>query len=706
MTAVTLVGVLGGAACICACSVVVGQAVWRLAGFQGWSWLAGPGGLATPLGVARATVALPGGRGTAAAAIGLVTLAGFVLRPRPVRRAAVLETAGVLVLALAIVALPFAAAGRIGTLGVTDNADLAAHLQLADSLGTGHAPAGIDPGYASYPTGPHSLVAALHAGFALALHAGFAALLLATLALAASAVLHALHDNTVPRRVAGALIAGVPYLGAAYMVQSSFKETLLGALVVGWTLALPVVVRAASTRSWAPLPLVLIAGGTFTVYSFVGLFWLGGIAAAYAVALLIQARRLPGLATQVRSAVGRRHALAGAGLALVAAIVVVPEFDKARSLGGALADVAHGGTVGGNIRTELPAYEIAGIWPSSDLRTFGADTTLLRVLAVGGLCAAAWAAWRCWRQRRLELPAAAAATTAIYLVTRATATPYYTGKALAIAAFAVSLMTVTTIIRALPAFAPNMGVRRSLGWGAGVVFLALAAWSSGLVLRGARVAPAAHQDELASLRPLLERGPTLYTAQNDYLPWILHGVKVAFPYAYIGRSQVDFAMRPEKQWQIATPFDFDSVDPRYIDNFRFVLAPRSAYVSEPPPNWREMPGTRSYRVWERRGSTPPRAVAAEGSAPGARLDCATLGIAARSGGTAAVRPAPVVIPQSALRDPAGRRLRRGEFGFAAISPGGDAVAHGKLAAGRWDVSLQYVSGVALRGDAEPREGGA
>src|SRR4051812_20130186 len=301
MTAVTLVGVLGGAACICACSVVVGQAVWRLAGFQGWSWLAAPVGLATLLCVARATVSLPGGRGTAAVAIGLVTLAGLALRPRVVVRAAVLETAGVLVLALAIAALPFAAAGRVGTLGVTDNADLAAHLQLADSLGTGHAPVGIDPGYANYPTGPHSLVAALRAGLTLPLDAGFAALLVATLALTASAVLQALRDCTVPRRVAGALIAGIPYLGAAYTVQSSFKETLLGALVVGWTLALPLVTRAASTRSMAPLPLVIIALGTFTVYSFVALFWLGGVAAAYGLALVIQARRLPRLAAQVRS---------------------------------------------------------------------------------------------------------------------------------------------------------------------------------------------------------------------------------------------------------------------------------------------------------------------------------------------------------------------------------------------------------------------
>jgi hypothetical protein len=701
---VTLIGVVGGAAVICACSVLVGQAVWRVAGFQGWSWLAGPVGIATLLCVARLTVSLPGGRGTAAVAVGLVALAALVVRPRGVARAAVVETAAVLALALAVAMLPFAAAGRVGILGVTDNADLAAHLVLADSLGTGHPPVGLDPGYSSYPTGAHSLVAALRAGLAVPLDAGFAALLFSTLALTASAVLHALRACSLPRRVAGALVAGFPYLGVAYTVQSSFKETLLGLMVVGWTLALPVAVRAAATRLWALLPLVVVAAGTFTVYSFVGLIWLAGIAAAYGLARLVQARRLPRVGAWVRSAVRPRHALAGAGLALLAAIVVIPEFDKARALGGALKDIAHGGTVGGNIRTELPAYELAGIWPSSDLRAFGAHMNLLRALALAGLCAAAWAAWWCWRRRRLELLAAAVAATAIYLATRATATPYYSGKGLAIAAFAVSLMTVTAIISALPAIRPRLSVRRALGGLAGIAFLALAAWSSALALRGARVAPAAHQHELESLRPLLERGPTLYTAQNDYLPWILHGVKVSFPYAYIGHSQVQFDIRPEKAWTIAGPFDFDSVDPRYIDRFRFVLSPRSAYVSQPPPNWRELRGTRSYRVWERHGPMAPRTVAAEAGGPGAPLDCATAGIAGTSGGTAGVRPPPVVAGPPTWRDAAGRPLGRGEFHFAGIGPGGNAFAEVTVPRGRWDVSLQYVSGVGLQASVEPPAG--
>src|SRR3954454_6230620 len=114
---VTLVGVLGGAAAICACSLIVGQAVWRIAGFQGWSLLAGPVGLATLLCVARATVSLPGGRVTAVVAMGLVMLAAFALRPREVAGGDVTVTAVLLVLALAAAALPFAAAGRVGTLG-------------------------------------------------------------------------------------------------------------------------------------------------------------------------------------------------------------------------------------------------------------------------------------------------------------------------------------------------------------------------------------------------------------------------------------------------------------------------------------------------------------------------------------------------------------------------------------------------------------
>jgi hypothetical protein len=185
--------------------------------------------------------------------------------------------------------------------------------------------------------------------------------------------------------------------------------------------------------------------------------------------------------------------------------------------------------------------------------------------------------------------------------------------------------------------------------------------------------------------------------QDNYIPWTLRGVKVAFPYIDIGRSQVDFAVRADKGWNVQSPFDFDNVDPRYLDRFRFAVAPRTPYASQPPPNWRLVRTTRSYEVWQRHGPTPPRAVLPESDGPGAVLDCASPAgqDLRRHGGRAAVRRSPVVIAPTQLRRPGGQPVSIGQFHRAQIASGEDALATVKLPAGRWTLSLQYVSPEAL-----------
>jgi len=99
--------------------------------------------------------------------------------------------------------------------------------------------------------------------------------------------------------------------------------------------------------------------------------------------------------------------------------------------------------------------------------------------------------------------------------------------------------------------------------------------------------------------------------------WLLRGARTAFPYAYVGASQVQLQTRPTKAWEITRPYDFDSVAPGYLDGFRFAVAPRSAYRSAAPPNWRLIRQLRSYDVWEREGPTAPRDILAEEGGPGA-----------------------------------------------------------------------------------------
>src|SRR4051794_36975943 len=222
----TAVAVLESALAISAGSVIVGQAVWRLAGFDGWAWLAGPAGLAVLVAVSVPAVSLPGAGTTGAVVLLAVTLAALALRPRGVGHRVLGETAAVIGLGLAVASLPFIATGRVGTLAVTDNADFYAHVMLADSLRTGEPAVGLDPGwYASYPTGPHALAASVAAGLRIPVDAAFTGLMLSTLALAALTALALLREASTGRRLVGALIAGIPYLGASYTAQASFKET-------------------------------------------------------------------------------------------------------------------------------------------------------------------------------------------------------------------------------------------------------------------------------------------------------------------------------------------------------------------------------------------------------------------------------------------------------------------------------------------------
>jgi hypothetical protein len=700
---VSLFAVLAGAVALCACSVVIGQAVWRCAGFDGWSWLAPPTGLAALVVICLAAVQLPHGRTFAVAAVVAATAAGIVFRPRGPLREPALETTLVMALGVLLASLPFIATGRVGILGVTDNADLSAHLLLADSVGTGHPPVGIDPSwYSSYPTGPHALVATLHAGLGIPIDAGFNALLIATLAIAAATALAVLREAPPGARVIGALVAGIPYLAAFYTIQSSFKETLLGLFVVAWALSLPPVADALARRPQAIIPLGIVAAAAYGDYNFVALAWLAAAAVPYLVYRVARA------GSRASPRLSPRAALGTAIFVLILAAIALPLAGQAKTLVGAVKATAAGQTTGGNITSELAAYQIFGLWPSSDGRSFGASLDLMRLLGAGGAAAAAWAVWWWARRRRLELVAAALGAVAIYVIVRSRATPYYSGKALVIAAFPVALMTVGAIVLALPPLRelsgrPLAGRLAALG---GVAFLAIAAWSSGLALRAGRVQPNAHRSELLSLRPLLAKGPTLYMGQNDYISWILRGVQIGYPYSYIAPSQVQFDTRGEKPWKISSPYDFDGVLPPQLDRFRFVLASRTPYASSPPPNWHRVRVTRSYEVYERRGPTPGRSVLPEPGAPGAILDCSSPAGAAvgQSDGVAAVRPPPVLVANEYLGSPSGARLPAGEFDFRQISAGQSAIVKVRLPAGTWTISLQYVSPVSLDVGAGPGRG--
>jgi hypothetical protein len=125
-----------------------------------------------------------------------------------------------------------------------------------------------------------------------------------------------------------------------------------------------------------------------------------------------------------------------------------------------------------------------------------------------------------------------------------------------------------------------------------------------------------------------------------------------------------------------------------LDQFTFVVMPRTGYQSTPPPNWRVVARTRSYELYRRSGPTQPYATLAEVDNPGVTLDCRLpdgRAVAALPG-VALVRARPVIGERTAWH---------GDVGYAGRSTYQDLT----LSRGTWMISLQYdaATGVTVRG---------
>jgi hypothetical protein len=432
-------------------------------------------------------------------------------------------------------------------------------------------------------------------------------------------------------------------------------------------------------------------------FSWPGVAW---PAAATAIFLVVRPGSLAGLRRQ-----GGRRLLAWAagGAAVLAVLVgVAAALDV---LGGEAVDIDFGGFLpGGNLTGPVPFYESLGVWFQSDFRV--ASTWGGAALKIALLVTAAYAGLQWVRRGDWAVPSAVAGGLAVYAVTRVLAEDYPTFKALGVMAPVMMLMIGGGLLLAAP---PLRELRTRAGgqpgaWaraGVAVVFVAAAAWSSGLVLRGAIVRDKSHADALAELRPLVRGQPTLFLGKDDWAVWDLRGAELAEVVPYGVPQPKPRTRKPARR--PGTPADFDTVDPHALDAFRFAVTTRTAYASRPPPNWRRVKTTRSYVLWERRGPTPPRAILPEEfDGPGAVLDCGSSAgrRVTRSPGPVLVRPAPV------LGDPAAWRLSSGALRPAyapdTLEEGQTASQALRLPPGRWEISLQYLGSMSLRVQAGER----
>src|SRR3984885_4270018 len=281
-----MIGTYASAALICLASLLVGRAIFTLAGRREWCWLEPAGGFAAIIAVSGLLARAPG-HGTSAT-LGIVLLivvaAGVVWREREYAAPGAFGVGVSVALVIAIVlSFPFAVSGHWGLLGVGFNNDLGLHLAWAEWLRSGAGPAP-DPGY---PLGPHGVAVAVAAFPRLRLGQSFIGEIFAIGILTGLTALGALREIAAWRRVVGATLVAVTYMAASYFAQAAFKETAEALFVLAvaiYLMAPEAPPRGLWPRVGGALPLLALAGGVFFCYSFAGIAWPIAIVFVWALA--------------------------------------------------------------------------------------------------------------------------------------------------------------------------------------------------------------------------------------------------------------------------------------------------------------------------------------------------------------------------------------------------------------------------------------
>jgi hypothetical protein len=668
-----MIGTYVSAALICLASLLVGRAIFSLAGRREWCWLEPAVGFAAILTVSGVLARAPG-HGTSATVgiVILIVVAAAVAWRRPYAAPGVLwvSLATAVVVAL-VLSFPFAVAGRWGLLGVGFNNDLGLHLAWAEWLRSGYGPAP-DPGY---PLGPHGVAIAVAAVPGINLGQGFVGEIFAIGILTALTALAALREIAAWRRVVGATLVAVTYMAASYFAQAAFKETAeaLFVLAVAILLMRPVPPpRGAWPRVGWALPWVAIAGGIFFCYSFAGIAWPVAIVVIWAAAQPATWRLLR--PARVLRFVLRPWVLLGI-LVLVAlgvALTVAGPF----GFGSSFNEVAGSNTYG-----PVSPVETLGIWPTGNYRLDAIGHAPLPGLmgAVAVLALLAAVAW--WMQRRESaVPLALGAGALLYIVSLPFTGDYSQAKALMIVAPLAMLVIVRPLVTE---FGRRLSGTR-IAWSAlAVVFIAGAVWSTFLALRDAPVGPAGHGMQLRAFLPLVHGKEVLYAGQDRYAAYDLLGADTHVPLVEFPDQKVwPNSEKPFDTGDAYSPIDFDSFNRGTLDRFKYVVTSRGAWNSEAPPNFKRIAKTADFVLWERTGPTPLRRhVLLEGTEAGALAHCNSpeTKILLESEGKATVFGETQIGTKPMWSD--GSTLENGEATTQTL----------ELPAGTWYLSLQYFS---------------
>jgi hypothetical protein len=710
-------------------SLAIGRAILVALGGPRPAWLSGATGFAALVILAPLLLHLPGRATTALIVVALATFACAWVAIRDLRTSSKAapglsgqppgvpgETGSVshgsawleglitaLVVAL-IAAIPFAIAGRTGVLGegIYTN-DHAAQLYWADWLqrGFGPEPSAVRFGY---PTGPQSVAVLAAQATGTSLVSSFNGLLLAIPVLTALTALGGLARLPVVRRVAAAVVVGLPYLGASFLAQSAFKETAMALFVLAFALAMATrsglapredeaAVAAAQLPRWRLLIGVGIVLGLATVFTFSvpGLAWFA-IALPLWLILEALAGRSPVDWRAVRSGIAEHKVLIGV-IVVVLIGAAVAAYSPAREFASKIADVQ---ASAGRLSSPVFPGEALGIWPAGDFRIVRGEVPgSLLALAIGGV-AVAFGAWVLLRRRQFALLSMLVTGGIVYVGTRLFAEIHVQAKALMVIAPLVLLIGLAALLA--PRAENEQRATSNARWGFGVVVLVAAALSTLLALRDA---PIGFDDRQQALEQLAEEadGHTLaFLGVDRFAGYYLRDTLMRAPAGYVPQ---EIKARPEKTWQQGLAVDFDTLAPGQLDKFQYVITTDASFASTPPSNFERVDSLGDYVLWTRTGETPrSRVLKAEGKVgdafifrPGADLNCGDLP-QGRSG-TAVVIDEPALASYTDWKQPLPPKHTAAGQGLGWEAPGEATTKLSLPRHGQYELSLQYHSQVPL-----------
>lgn len=681
------------AAIMVALSIFVGRAIMVACGRRQWSGIEPAVGFAAVVTLEGLLARFPANG--AVLVLGLVAI--FLLSAWWLRKPATWKLPSspwfwtAVVITVLLTAVPFIVSGRWGLLGMGYNNDLGLHLAWAESLRSGF---GTEPS-PGYPLGPHGLATALSYVPGIGLGTSFIGLVAAIPVLTVMAGWFALDRLSSGRRLIAAVLVASPYLMVSYFAQAAFKELATAMLLLAFTIALPSVRPLPAThrerfRLTAPL-LVLLAGIVFT-YSFPGLAFPAAVAAVW---LLADPDFRDRLSPSSVLAFLRRP-LVAAGTVLVLGLLAALAFLGPFGFGDAFAEVARSDAFG-----PVSAVEAFGVWLTPDYRLDGAmSTPLPGLMGAIGIGAAVLALWWWYRQPRSIYPAAFTACVLFYLVSIPWVGDYSLAKALVISSPIVMVVVLTALLSGPPppreGGSGSSGGMARIGWASfATVFIVLAAASSLMVLRDASVPPPGKVQELAAFQKEVAGKKVLYGDQDRFAPYYFPGADVSLPLADFPEDDVAPDRRkPFEGKGGQSAIGFDSFDAKTLNAHDYVVTTSAAWTSKPPPAFKLVGQTASFKLWRRTGEVFDRPILNENVLPAQLIDCTEEG-----GRYFSQLPGEAVLmPETVLG------LSEEWMPSPEISPGDEASMTLDLGRGLWRISLQYFTpdGMTLTADGYER----